>query len=63
MVYLDRTRAAPLAPPKGIAVEHLPDGAVLLTTVRGEIFDHRRAEHRTAAEHLQAALNALPGVD
>jgi hypothetical protein len=63
MVYLDPTRAARLAPPKSIAVEHLPDGAVLLTTVPGEIFDHRRAEHRTAAEHLQAALNALPGPD
>jgi hypothetical protein len=63
MVYLDRTRAARLAPPKGIAVEHLPDGAALLTTVPSEIFDPARAEHRTAAEHLQAALNALPGPD
>ncbi len=63
MVYLDRTRASRLAPPKGIAVERLPDGAVLLTTVPSEIFDPTRAEHRTAAEHLQAALNALPGSD
>jgi len=61
MVYLDRTRAARLALPKGIAVEHLPDGAVLVTTVPNEIFDPGRVEHRTAAEHLQAALNALPG--
>jgi len=61
MVYLDRTRAARLTLPKGIAVEHLPDGAVLVTTVPNEIFDPGRVEHRTAAEHLQAALNALPG--
>lgn len=63
MVYLDRACAARLVLPQDIAVEHVPDGAVLLTTVPNEIYDVRRAEHRTAAERLQVAMNAMPSFD
>jgi hypothetical protein len=59
MVYLGHALAARLTKPEGIAIEHLPNGAVLLTTVSNAIFDHHNTEHWSAARRLHVALNQL----
>jgi hypothetical protein len=56
-VYLAAPLAAQITPPADIGIEHLADGALLMTAAA--VFDRKNAQHLAAAHRIQLALAPL----
>jgi immunity protein 52 of polymorphic toxin system len=57
MVYLAASAAVQIKPPADIGIEHLPNGALLMTVAT--VFNRKNAQHVAAAHRIQTALAPL----